>query len=373
MLAKCLSCRRTVPGGYEFGQDVVELLRTCAVCGPTASVVSEHPSHFRSGLNSSSEEHAIPTGIIVELLDGCNIQCPTCIAGSTPLSANLRDPHRVRDVLLAAIKRDEAKAVYLSGGEPTIHPRLLEFIDVVDEMPVDRRVLITNGLRIAEDRSFRSALLKRLTGRWEVFLQFDSLSPDALRDLRGDDFSSVRIAAVDALNEYQVTTTLVAVAKRNVTLHDVPRVVEFGLAQEAVVGVQFQPIRDAGRVLNYDPKLNMCTSSDVMSALASWQPKIIFGAHPRSPLSISLAYAGRGRSGVRWHKDPAALMPSDFYLEPTRRPDGRFRISIVEYSDDTNWTSVRSMNSPLSVLQPDGSTSPVDDHFLPVVGQAAGL
>lgn len=373
MLAKCLRCQRAVPARYEFGRTAVELVRSCPSCGVTVSVVSEHPSHFRTAVDGCAEDHMVPTGIIVELLDGCNLHCPTCIAASSPLRANERDPNRIRNALLTAIQRDGARAVYLSGGEPTVHPRLFEFIDVVDESPVDRRVLITNGVRIAEDPNYRSELLGRLVDGWEVFLQFDSLDPDALRDLRGEDFSSVRTQAVAALNEYGVATTLVAVAKRNVTLHQAQSVVEFALNQKAVVGVQFQPIRDAGRVLNYDANRNDCTTSDVMAMLSGWQSEIAFEPHPRSPLAIALAYGHRSRRGVRWDKNPAASMPTEFYLEPTSRPDGRFRISIVEYSDHMNWTSMRSMNSPLSVLQADGSTVPVDDHFLPIVDQAAGL
>ena len=368
MLAKCLICRRIVTGRYDFNENLVELIRDCTVCGYTSAVVSRHPELFRSALAASSGEHLTPPGIIVELLDGCNINCPTCIAASSPQLSNLRDVVAMRRMLPIAVARDGAKAIFLSGGEPTIHPRLFDFIDVVEELPVDRRILITNGVRIANEPVFRDALLTKLADRWEIFLQFDSLKRNALVDLRGEDYRSVRTTAVSAVNEYSVPTTLVAVAKRNVTLHDAPRLVDFALEQPSVVGVQFQPIRDAGRVLNYDPDVNMCTSSDVMFCLDEWQPEMTFGIHPRSPLSISLAYAERGHRGFRWPSSPTTVMSDDFYLEPTRRPDGRFRISIVEYSDDTNWTSIRSMNSPLSVLQGDGTTAPVDDHFLLAVG-----
>ena len=60
----------------------------------------------------------------------------------------------------------------LSGGEPTVHPEIVEIIAAAAERKVTRVVLNTNGIRIARDDRFL-AELARLRDRVEVYLQFD--------------------------------------------------------------------------------------------------------------------------------------------------------------------------------------------------------
>ena len=69
--------------------------------------------------------------------------------------------------------------INLSGGEPTLHPQFLEFLDMARERKEISRVSIsTNGLRVATDLAFCEELAKR---KVYVSLQLDALSagPDS--------------------------------------------------------------------------------------------------------------------------------------------------------------------------------------------------
>ncbi len=61
---------------------------------------------------------------IIELTDQCNLQCPTCYAGSGP---HVEQHHSFEDIvrMLDAVVANEGEpdVVQLSGGEPTLHPR----------------------------------------------------------------------------------------------------------------------------------------------------------------------------------------------------------------------------------------------------------
>ena len=50
----------------------------------------------------------------------------------------------------------------------------------------------------------------------EVYLQFDSLRPEALKTLRGADLTRIRRQALEALEKEAISTTLVVVVKRGV-------------------------------------------------------------------------------------------------------------------------------------------------------------
>ena len=72
----------------------------------------------------------------------------------------------------------------LSGGEPTLHPRLGELLAELVARPITRILVNTNGIRIAAD----DALLDLLTEhreRVEVYLQYDGVSAATHRFHRG--------------------------------------------------------------------------------------------------------------------------------------------------------------------------------------------
>lgn len=55
--------------------------------------------------------------------------------------------------------------------------------------------------------------------------------------------------------------------KNNLNLHEVSSLVEYARQWECVVGIQFQPIKDAGRVENFDYASHSCDLSSVRREL----------------------------------------------------------------------------------------------------------
>ena len=83
------------------------------------------------------------------------------------------------DALVAS--EGEPDLVQISGGEPTIHPQILDIIAAARRRPIRHVMLNTNGIRIAEDPAFVDALAEFRPG-FEVYLQFDSLNDDGAEE-----------------------------------------------------------------------------------------------------------------------------------------------------------------------------------------------
>jgi uncharacterized radical SAM superfamily Fe-S cluster-containing enzyme len=114
---------------------------------------------------------------IIEIIDDCNMHCPTCIAGSFPGAGNRRTMEEVELMLDTIVEREGyPDVVMISGGEPTIHPNIIEILHLAKSKPIKHLMLITNGVRIATDKEFVEELRKIKTGL-EIYLQFDSLLP----------------------------------------------------------------------------------------------------------------------------------------------------------------------------------------------------
>ena len=189
---------------------------------------------------------------LIEIVDSCNLACPTCFADSpTGVGAKVK-----------AIPLDEIKArvqgvidrkggieiLQLSGGEPTLHPQFFELLSWCQEHEkIDFTLVNTNGVRLARDTDFSTALgecFKR--GKLQLYLQFDGTELAGQKELRGADLREMKTQAIERAGEFGIPITFaMTVIPENID--QVWSVVEFGLAYDHVRGVSFQPMFVSGR------------------------------------------------------------------------------------------------------------------------------
>ncbi|HYY32647.1 MAG TPA: radical SAM protein, partial [Gaiellaceae bacterium] len=123
---------------------------------------------------------------IIEVNTGCNLDCPLCFAdsGHQPdgYSLSLEQVDFMLDRFVAS--EGSPEVVQFSGGEPTIHPQILDFIELAGTKGIRVVMLNTNGIRIARDRRFARGLghLKP-----HIYLQFDGFDLATHLTLRGKD------------------------------------------------------------------------------------------------------------------------------------------------------------------------------------------
>jgi uncharacterized radical SAM superfamily Fe-S cluster-containing enzyme len=232
----------------------------------TAQTHTDHGCPYDCGLCPDHEQHSCLA--IVEVNEACNLSCPVCFADSSikrEAHRPLAEIERMLDVLVAS--EGEPDLVQISGGEPTIHPQFFDILDAARARPIRHLMINTNGVRIAREPDF-AARLAGYMPRFEVYLQLDSLQRDALMELRGADLRKVRIAALEALDRHNISTTLVVTLKKGVNDAEIADLVRFALQWRCVRGVTFQPIQDAGRNDGFDPKAHRMVLTEVRRAIA---------------------------------------------------------------------------------------------------------
>jgi hypothetical protein len=225
------------------------------------------------GLCPEHKQHAC-LGII-EVNTGCNLDCPICFAdsGHQPdgYSITLEQCQAMLDVFMAS--EGVAEVVMFSGGEPTIHRHILDFIDAAQQRPIRAVNLNTNGIRLASDKSFVAELGRRnRPGRAvNIYLQFDGFDERTHREIRGRDLRATKQKALDNCAEAGLTVTLVAAVERDLNDHELGDIIEFGIAHPAVRSVSFQPVTHSGRHVEFDP-LTRLTNSDIIYGVAAQRP-----------------------------------------------------------------------------------------------------
>ena len=283
----CETCLEVVPAKVIIEDEHVYYLKRCRAHGVQKTLISDDLPYWRSqkdwlkpgdrplhtqtrteagcpfdcGLCPDHEQHSCLA--IVEINSACNLACPVCFADAEDMHGG-HQPLSVIETMLDALVESEGEPdlVQISGGEPTLHPQFFEILDAVKRRPIRHVMINTNGIRIAQDPAF----VERLAGyapRLEVYLQFDSLDDEALVDLRGARLSRIRRAALEALEQVGLSTTLVAVVKRGVNDGEIAAIVEHALQWSCVRGVTFQPVQDAGRNEGFDGKANRMLLSQI--------------------------------------------------------------------------------------------------------------
>ena len=161
----------------------------------------------------------------------------------------------------------EPDLVQLSGGEPTIQPDFWAIVDAAMARPIRHVMVNTNGVRIAQEDGFAERLAAVGPG-FEVYLQFDSLSDDALMQIRGAKLSRIRQAALEKLEAAGVSTALVCAVRKGVNDDEVADIVRHALTWSCVRGVVFQPEQAAGRNEGFDANRHRATLSGLRRQVA---------------------------------------------------------------------------------------------------------
>ena len=318
-LSVCSKCLTKIEGKIVFQDDKVFMLKRCPQHGSERVLIADDIDYYRRcrevfikppempnvyntpvkwgcpydcGLCSDHEQHSCLS--LIEINDHCNLTCPICYAGSGTEKLRYRSMAEIEKMIAAVVHNEgHPDVVQISGGEPTIHPNFFEVLDLCKRQPIRHLMVNTNGIRIARERDF----VRRLAGYmpdFEIYLQFDSFEREPLMQLRGADLREIRRRAIDHLNEFGISTTLVITLKKGLNDGEIGRIIDYALQQPCVRGVTFQPVQAAGRLENFNPARDRLTLTEVrrriLEQCSVFKPEDVIPV-PCHPDSLAMAYA----------------------------------------------------------------------------------
>ena len=201
---------------------------------------------------------------LIEVNTACNLACPTCFANAgRGYNLSMEEVEGMLDSFVEVEGRPEV--VQFSGGEPTLHPQIIDMMRMAQDKGVRHVMLNTNGVRIARDDRFLAQLDEV---RPFIYLQFDGLEDRTYQILRGEDLVETKLKALERLAEIDLDVILVPAIERGVNEHEIGAVLKFGLEHPAVRGINFQPVTHVGRHQEFDP-MDRVDIPEVIKAIAA--------------------------------------------------------------------------------------------------------
>lgn len=233
---------------------------------PSKKLVStERGCPYDCGLCPSHKVNACT--MVMEVTAECDLNCPICFADAGRDAAACEpDIQAVKEMYQTVFDTVGPCTIQLSGGEPAMRDDLPAIVALGREMGFEHILLNTNGVRLAQD----AAYLRRLkdAGLSAIYLQFDGVSDDVYRFIRGKDLLSLKIKAIENCAQEKIGVVLVPVLIPGINDHQVGDIFRFAKNRIPVVkGVHFQPISYLGRYPGTPSDEDRMTIPDVLNAL----------------------------------------------------------------------------------------------------------
>jgi tetraether lipid synthase len=287
----CPLCLRTVVAARVAKDDNVYLVKRCPEHGEFSTVVWRGLETYRRWSERGSRAATPPVTetevergcphdcgicpdhrqhsccVLLEVTQRCNLRCPVCFAGA---GADTSDPSIAEiETWLDRLRQHGSQVnIQLSGGEPTVRDDLPEIIRRIRGRGFDFVQLNTNGVRLAKEADYTQRLAD--AGLDCAFLQFDGVSDDTYRRIRGARLLEIKQQAILRCAEAGLAVVLVPTLVPGVNVGEIGAIVDFALARvPAVRAVHFQPISYFGRYPAPPADRDRITLPEVMHELES--------------------------------------------------------------------------------------------------------
>jgi hypothetical protein len=192
------------------------------------------------------ERHKSHTGLAnVVITNRCHLSCWYCFfyakEGEPIYEPSLAEIRKIF-VNLRSQKPIAANAIQITGGEPTMHPNIVEVVKMAKETGFDQIQLNTTGINIGLDPDMAFQL--KHAGVSTLYMSFDGVSARA----NPKNHWEVPMT-LDAIRRSKGTVVLVPTVIRTINDYELGAMVNFALNNIDVVrAVNFQPVSLVGRM-----------------------------------------------------------------------------------------------------------------------------
>lgn len=285
------------------------------------------------------EQHQQPLAMpVVTITSACNLDCPICYVHNRNDGAWHMPIEDFRAVLrhVKAGRGGDLDVLNLTGGEPMLHPRFLELLQMANDEGVHRVTICSNGLKLRDE-----GLVQRLAGLGaRVALSFDTFDPTTDLAMQGAPLLAAKLRCLDLLQKYGVDVTLIPVMTRGYNDHEIGAILTLAMARPNVRHVEVHTITYTGQSgVHFDRsgRMSLYEVLECIAAQTGWLGIDDFVPSPHAhPLCYQVAYVlldPEGGDPVPFTKlmDRQTFyecLADNLYMEPTPRLEAALRDAI---------------------------------------------
>ncbi len=312
--AYCPACGSTEHALVAAHGDGVYLERICPRAGTVRTRIARDPSWYLERTAPPQPMESMPNAAkpargcpfdcgpceshtarlhlpVVSVTNLCNLDCPICFTYNRPDLAYRKSVDEMRTILghlAGAVGAPEL--INITGGEPTLHPGILDILALCAAGGIGRVTMNSNGLRIAADPEFARKLKESGV---QVVLSLDTLDPEKSAVIHGRDITREKARALETLEALDIPTTILIVCIRNVNEAETAELARRFLPKPFVRGVTVQNMTYTGKNgSRFTPRDHVTIDEveDLLAARGGFAKEDFFPLGSYHPLCYSAAY-----------------------------------------------------------------------------------
>ncbi|MDD5703326.1 MAG: radical SAM protein, partial [Dehalococcoidales bacterium] len=183
----------------------------------------------------------------IEVTWRCNQKCPICFMSAG--KAIPPDPSlKTLEFMLQTIYYYEKgqATLQITGGEPTVRRDLPDIIRLAHQIGFNTIEINTNGLVLGQDLDFLQSLKE--AGLTNIYLQFDGLSPETTRILRGEGLLEWKLKAIENCRNIGIPVILAPTIIKGINDGHLGSLIDYCMDNlDVVEGLAIQPAFISGR------------------------------------------------------------------------------------------------------------------------------
>ncbi len=231
---------------------------------------------------------------VFSITNACNLNCPICFTYNRPdkiWHMPLEEVDKVLDYVIECA--GTLDLINITGGEPTMHPQIIELLEKATSRPeIGRVTMNSNGLILAKNEELCKELAR--LGVY-VILSMDTFDAERSVKIHGRDIVDIKKKAIENLGKYDIGTTLLNVMIRDVNEDEIGQVLELAATQSHIRSVTIQTMTYTGFGGKDFPRTEHMTIDGAIRAIetASDGEYVASDFHPMPaahPLCYSISY-----------------------------------------------------------------------------------
>ncbi|MDD5492776.1 MAG: radical SAM protein, partial [bacterium] len=182
---------------------------------------------------------------VFSITNDCNLDCPKCFTYNRPDKKYYKSVPEVKKILGHIRKKNkDLQLINLTGGEPTLHPKLFDIIKACRNAGIHRITMNTNGLELAKNNNLAGKLKRAGV---QVVLSLDTLDPEKSILIHGRDITKIKKKALHKLEKLNIPTTILSVAIKDLNDKEVAENARKYIKKDFVRSITIQNMTYTGK------------------------------------------------------------------------------------------------------------------------------
>jgi 7,8-dihydro-6-hydroxymethylpterin dimethyltransferase len=264
----CRECRAIVDAQVLFRDGSVYLRSICPTHGASEALIAQSSEWYRTTVTSRqlpdppkrtstsvSKGCPLDCGLcewhekachlpIFSITNACNLKCPICFTYNREDRKFYMSEEEFQGIIDWIIESEgQVDLINITGGEPTLHPDLMNLIRRAKRKEIGRITLNTNGIRLTHDPE----LLRQLAEEGiYIVLSFNTLHSDVTVQMHGADILPKKLETLKLLEQYNIPTTLLTVCAKGVNDGELGSIVDLMLSHDFIRSLTVQTMTYTG-------------------------------------------------------------------------------------------------------------------------------